>query len=775
MTTGPPTEDRRDDGLEVGRPATAAAGLTGVVEGLRHARDQLGVRRGARVLLRVNQPDGFDCPGCAWPEPPAASAPGSSSARTGRRRSPRRRPSGGSDRRSSPRTRSSDLAGTVGPLAGPAGPAHRSRCTARPATTTTDPIALGRRLRAAWPRSSRGLALPDRAVFYTSGRTSNEAAFLYQLFVRSFGTNNLPDCSNMCHESSGVALTETIGVGKGTRHPRRHPPRPTSSSSSARTRAPTTRACSPRSRRPRRTGATHRRRQPAARGRADPVQEPADGPGPRRPRDRPGRPVPPGAGRRRPAAVPAAQPAGWSTPAASTRTSSTDHCDGLRRAGRPPPQASTPTSSLAATGLARARRARGCATLVPASRAHDRVLGDGPHPAPAGGGDDPGDRQPRSCCAGSIGEPGAGALPGARAQQRPGRPHDGHLREAGGRVPRPPRRRVRLRRRRASPATTPSTPSGPCARRGRRVRRHGRQLRRRRARHRRDGRGPAPAAGSPCRSSTKLNRSPRHRRRGGAASCRASAAPSDDVTGGPGPVRHRRGLDEHGARLARLARPAVARAAQRGGHRVRLARARARPERQRRRLGRPRARTTTSSATTSRRSCPGFERFNERVRQPGGFALPAPAARQPHLPDRERHAPSSRSTRSSRSRCRPAGCCSRPSARTTSTTRRSTGSTTATAASARAGGSCSCNPADLAEPRPGRRRRWSTSSASGTTGSSAGPPASASVAYPIAAGTCAAYFPEANVLVPLDSVAEASNTPTSKSVVIRLERSTPGR
>jgi molybdopterin-dependent oxidoreductase alpha subunit len=57
---------------------------------------------------------------------------------------------------------------------------------------------------------------PDEAIFYTSGRTSNEAAFLYQLFVRQFGTNNLPDCSNLCHESSGAALKEAIGVGKGT-------------------------------------------------------------------------------------------------------------------------------------------------------------------------------------------------------------------------------------------------------------------------------------------------------------------------------------------------------------------------------------------------------------------------------------------------------------------------------------------------------------------------------------------------------------------------------
>ena len=57
---------------------------------------------------------------------------------------------------------------------------------------------------------------PDRAVFYTSGRTSNEAAFLYQLLVRQLGTNNLPDCSNLCHESSGVALVQTLGVGKGS-------------------------------------------------------------------------------------------------------------------------------------------------------------------------------------------------------------------------------------------------------------------------------------------------------------------------------------------------------------------------------------------------------------------------------------------------------------------------------------------------------------------------------------------------------------------------------
>jgi molybdopterin-dependent oxidoreductase alpha subunit len=67
-------------------------------------------------------------------------------------------------------------------------------------------------------RELDALGSPDEAVFYTSGRTSNEAAFLYQLFVRQYGTNNLPDCSNLCHESSGAALWMTLGVGKGSVH-----------------------------------------------------------------------------------------------------------------------------------------------------------------------------------------------------------------------------------------------------------------------------------------------------------------------------------------------------------------------------------------------------------------------------------------------------------------------------------------------------------------------------------------------------------------------------
>ncbi|CAO0831642.1 Formate dehydrogenase OS=Streptomyces microflavus OX=1919 GN=Smic_17030 PE=4 SV=1 [Streptomyces microflavus] len=109
------------------------------------------------------------------------------------------------------------------------------------------------------------LASPDEALFYTSGRTSNEAAFLLQLFAREFGTNNLPDCSNMCHESSGSALNETIGIGKGSVSLEGHPPGRPDSSSPDRTPAPTTPGCSPPWRRPRTPAARSFRRQPAPR------------------------------------------------------------------------------------------------------------------------------------------------------------------------------------------------------------------------------------------------------------------------------------------------------------------------------------------------------------------------------------------------------------------------------------------------------------------------------------------------------------------------------
>ena len=148
-----------------------------------------------------------------------------------------------------------------------------------------------------------GLASPDEAVFYTSGKVSNEAAFAYQLFARAYGTNNLPDCSNMCHESSGVGLAESIGIGKGSvsledihdakliviagQNPGTNHPRMLSALEIAK-----------QQRRQDHLG------QPAARGRAGPLQEPAEGARSRRPRHRPLRPAPAGPDQRRPRALP---------------------------------------------------------------------------------------------------------------------------------------------------------------------------------------------------------------------------------------------------------------------------------------------------------------------------------------------------------------------------------------------------------------------------------------------------------------------------------------
>ena len=183
--------------------------------------DQMGVRPHRADPARVNQKDGFDCPGCAWPEgrPPAAPP---SSARTARRRSPRRRPprrvDAGVLRRALGR-RAAPAAPTTGSASRAGSPSRWSAGRRRPLRADL----LGRRVRASSPTSCARWTAPDEAVFYTSGRTSNEAAFLYQLFVRAFGTNNLPDCSNMCHESSGV------GADRDDRHRQGHGARSTTS------------------------------------------------------------------------------------------------------------------------------------------------------------------------------------------------------------------------------------------------------------------------------------------------------------------------------------------------------------------------------------------------------------------------------------------------------------------------------------------------------------------------------------------------------------------
>ncbi len=193
-------------------PKHAAAGLPAVGHSLRIAQQQMGVRRTALTLLKVNQKNGFDCPGCAWPEPGHRhtaefcenGAKAVAEEATLRRVTPdffAEHPVSDLNRRSG------YWLGQQGrltqPMYLPDGADHYEPV---PWERAFDIIA----------EELNALASPDEALFYTSGRTSNEAAFLYQLFAREFGTNNLPDCSNMCHESSGSALSETIGIGKGS-------------------------------------------------------------------------------------------------------------------------------------------------------------------------------------------------------------------------------------------------------------------------------------------------------------------------------------------------------------------------------------------------------------------------------------------------------------------------------------------------------------------------------------------------------------------------------
>ena len=171
------------------------------------------MRNAARLLRALNQFDGYDCPGCAWPDPD-----GDRSVFEFCENGAKAIAEEGTPLRVGPEffarysvaelSAQSDLwLGKQGRLTHP--------MVLKPGATHYAPLRWDEAF-ARVAQELQKLASPDEAVFYTSGRTSNEAAFLYQLFVREFGTNNLPDCSNMCHESSGTGLSETIGIGKGT-------------------------------------------------------------------------------------------------------------------------------------------------------------------------------------------------------------------------------------------------------------------------------------------------------------------------------------------------------------------------------------------------------------------------------------------------------------------------------------------------------------------------------------------------------------------------------
>ena len=198
--------------LSVTPPKTWAAGVPAVAHALQYSLSQTSASRTALTLLHINQVKGFDCPGCAWPEPDHRHA--NEYCENGAKHI--------NDEATTKRvTRKFFAKHSVADLSGKSDMwlNHRGRLTEpmvlRPGATHYEPIAWSDAF-ALIADTLNELESPDEAMFYTSGRLNNEAAFLLQLFARAFGTNNLPDCSNMCHESSGAGLGESLGVGKGS-------------------------------------------------------------------------------------------------------------------------------------------------------------------------------------------------------------------------------------------------------------------------------------------------------------------------------------------------------------------------------------------------------------------------------------------------------------------------------------------------------------------------------------------------------------------------------
>lgn len=201
-------------GLKLGHIQKTAAGVPAVIKAMQHVFGEAGIVRGLKALNKLNTKDGFDCPSCAWPDPDDERSGIAEYCENGAKAVADEATAKaiGADFFAS--NAIADLARLTDFEIGRKGRIAEPMFLAEGATHY-QPISWDNAFKKIGA-SLNALASPDEAVFYTSGRTSNEAAFLYQLFVREYGTNNLPDCSNMCHESSGVALGESLGIGKGS-------------------------------------------------------------------------------------------------------------------------------------------------------------------------------------------------------------------------------------------------------------------------------------------------------------------------------------------------------------------------------------------------------------------------------------------------------------------------------------------------------------------------------------------------------------------------------
>ncbi len=205
-----PPEERAQ--VKLRAPDRVAAGMHALAESLKFTARETGFARAISDWLKINKKDGFDCQSCAWPNPDRDrhvfefcenGVKALTSEATKKQIGPEffRKHSIADLQEQTDHWL--ELQGRlVHPMVKREGASHYQPID------WNDAFEL-------MARELNALPTPNAATFYTSGRTSNEAAFLYQLFARQFGTNNLPDCSNMCHESSGVALKESIGIGKG--------------------------------------------------------------------------------------------------------------------------------------------------------------------------------------------------------------------------------------------------------------------------------------------------------------------------------------------------------------------------------------------------------------------------------------------------------------------------------------------------------------------------------------------------------------------------------
>lgn len=206
--------DPQDEDLRVSSPKQWATGIPAVVHALQYSLKETSLRKTGVNLLAINQANGVDCPGCAWPEPAAGQRHFQEYCENGAKHINDEATTRRITREFFEQYSISELAtksdlwlNQQGRLTEP--------MVKRPDSDRYEPIT--------WDDAFELLASElhalnsaDEALFYTSGRVSNEAAFLLQLFARALGTNNLPDCSNMCHESSGWGLGETLGIGKGS-------------------------------------------------------------------------------------------------------------------------------------------------------------------------------------------------------------------------------------------------------------------------------------------------------------------------------------------------------------------------------------------------------------------------------------------------------------------------------------------------------------------------------------------------------------------------------